>query len=103
MHDCGAQRVVPPPLRRLLAISPDAASFATLGFDAACRDLVVRGRLERVLATFIEGYNLALAARGQWELAAALRRGFDDHHVGFAFEGAGMLYALLDLAMPWRP
>jgi enediyne biosynthesis protein E3 len=88
---------------RLLAIPPEAASFSSLGFGAAgpC-DAEVRGRLERVLEVFVEGYNLALARRGQDELAAALRGRFDPHHVGFAFEGAGMAYALLDLATPWR-
>jgi len=87
--------------RRLLAIPLRAASFAELGF-APC-DAEVRGRLERVLETFIHGFNLCLAIGDPGELAAALRDRFDAHHVGFAFEGAGMYYALLDLLMPWRP
>jgi hypothetical protein len=90
-------------LRRLLAIPPGAASFAALGFAAGgpC-DAEVRSRLERVLAVFAAGYNLTLATADQGKLAVELRRRFDDHHAGFAFEGAGMAYALLDLATPWR-
>jgi hypothetical protein len=89
-------------LRRLLAIPPGAASFSALGFGGGGPwGAEVRGRLERVLEVFLAGYNLALAAGGQEELAAELRGRFDDHHVGFAFEGAGMAYAMLDLAMPW--
>lgn len=87
--------------RRLLAISPRVASFAELGF-APC-DEAVRGRLEKVLETFIHGYNLSLSIGDPEELAATLRGQFDAHHVGFAFEGAGMYYALCDLLAPWRP
>jgi len=86
-------------LRRLLAIPPGAASFSALGFgDGGPCDAGVRGRLERVLEVFLAGYNLALATGEQEELAAELRGRFDDHHVGFAFEGAGMAFAMLDLA-----
>ncbi|HYX25799.1 MAG TPA: DUF1702 family protein, partial [Thermoanaerobaculia bacterium] len=89
------------PWRRLLAIPPRAASFAELGF-APC-DAAVRGRLEKVLETFVLGYDLALALDDPERLAATLHRQLDAHHVGFAFEGAGMCYALCDLLMPWRP
>ena len=78
--------------RRLLTIPQRAVSFAELGF-APC-DAAVRGRLERVLSTFVHGYNLSLSIDDPEELAAALRRELDAHHVGFAFEGAGMAYAL---------
>jgi uncharacterized protein DUF1702 len=89
-------------LRRwLLAIPPRAASFVELGF-APC-DADVRGRLEQVLETFIQGFNLCLSIGDPGELAATLRHRFDAHHVGFAFEGAGMYFALLDLLTPWRP
>ncbi|HEX3554764.1 MAG TPA: DUF1702 family protein [Thermoanaerobaculia bacterium] len=89
------------PWRRLLAIPPRAASFAELGF-APC-DAAVRGRLEKVLETFVHGYNLALEIADPELLAATLRRQLDAHHVGFAFEGVGLCYALGDLLAPWRP
>jgi hypothetical protein len=88
-------------LGRLLAIPPRAASFSELGF-APC-DAEVRGRLEKVLETFIHGYNLALSISDPERLAATLHDRLDAHHLGFAFEGAGMYYALCDLLAPWRP
>src|ERR1043165_5084761 len=87
--------------RRLLTLPPSAVSFAGLGF--APTDAVVRSHLEKVLTTFVHGYNLSLAIPDQAELAAPLRQQLDDHFVGFAFEGAGMAYALRDLLAPWRP
>jgi hypothetical protein len=57
----------------------------------------VAGRLEYVFECFIGGYNLALASRSNAALARELDAGFDSHHVGFAYEGAGMALALLDL------
>ena len=63
----------------------------------------MRGRLEKVLETFIHGYNLSLSIDDPGLLAATLRRQLDAHHVGFAFEGVGMSYALRDLLAPWRP
>jgi enediyne biosynthesis protein E3 len=86
---------------RMLAVPLRAASFSVLGFEPC--DAEIRGRLERILETFLQGYNLALALADQQELAAALRGRFDDALVGFGFEGAGMAYALLDLLAPWRP
>jgi hypothetical protein len=77
------------------------ASFAALGF-AAC-DPAVRARLEKVLEAFLHGYNRAVAIADPQALAAALRGELDSHHLGFAFEGAGMRYALCDLLAPWRP
>jgi enediyne biosynthesis protein E3 len=87
--------------RRLLALDARAASFDSLGF-APC-DAAVRARLEKVLETFIQGYNLTVSLGNPQLVAATLRRQLDAHHVGFAFEGAGMAYALSDLLAPWRP
>jgi enediyne biosynthesis protein E3 len=87
-------------IRRLLAIPPRAASLARLGFPPC--DAAVRRRLEKVLETFLHGYNLALAIDDPEELAATLRHQLDDHHVGFAFEGVGLACALRDLLLPWR-
>jgi len=87
--------------RRLLAIPLRAASFDELGF-APC-DAAVRGCLEKVLETFLQGYNLSLTISDPSELAAELRCRFDAHHVGFAFEGVGMYCTLCDLLAPWRP
>lgn len=86
----------------IFSLPARAASFDRLGFGPC--DAAVRTRLERVLETFLHGYNLTLAYSDDPELVAAtLRRQLDDHHVGFAFEGAGMALALRDLLAPWRP
>ena len=87
--------------RRLLAVPLGAASLAALGC-APC-DPEVHARLEQALETFIHGYNLCLSIADPSPLAASLGDRFDAHHVGFAFEGVGMYYALLDLLTPWRP
>ena len=91
---------LPPLVGRLLAIRPQAVTFDRLGF--LC-DAAVRPRLEQVLATFADGYNLALAVDDTEMLAAELRRSFDDQHVGFAFEGAGLYLGLRDLLAPRGP
>ncbi|HEV2846311.1 MAG TPA: DUF1702 family protein, partial [Thermoanaerobaculia bacterium] len=72
----------------MFTLSAGAASFDRLGF-APC-DAAVRARLEKVLETFIQGYNLTLSLGNPQLVASTLRRQLDAHHVGFAFEGAGM-------------
>jgi hypothetical protein len=53
-----------------------------------------------VLHTFIEGYNIALAAAIPSELAAQLDSSFEPAFVGFAYEGAGLYFGLTDLLVP---
>jgi hypothetical protein len=86
--------------RRLLAIDPSEASFAKRRFDPC--DAGVREHLEAMIGAFIEGYNQAVTIPDGAAVAAALHRCFDDHHVGFAFEGVGMYLALLDVLLPGR-
>ena len=86
--------------RSLLALSPEEATFERRKFD--CVDSMARADLEEVLRVFISGYNLTLEIQDYELLAQRLERTFDRHHVGFAFEGAGMCCALLDLLAPRR-
>jgi enediyne biosynthesis protein E3 len=86
--------------RSLLAISPKEASFERREFD--CVDSMARAGLEEVLRVFISGYNLTLQIQDYELLAQRLETSFDRHHVGFAYEGAGMCCALLDLLAPRR-
>lgn len=86
--------------KRILRISPQEVSFEACGFDAC--DPRVQTKLEAIGHVFVEGYRLALEIPDDEQLAATLERTFDPHHVGFAFEGAGFYYALLDVLMPWR-
>jgi hypothetical protein len=85
----------------LLKIRPEDASFKSRGFDPC--DPVVGRRLEKMLESFIGGYNTAVETSDQDELARRLHAAYDDHHVGFAFEGVGLYLALLDMLVPGKP
>jgi hypothetical protein len=79
---------------RLLNISPAETSFAVRGFHEAVPKK--RRVLEQHGAAFVTGFNLALAAGDGDELAdPALALPAAER--GFAYEGAGMALALLDL------
>jgi hypothetical protein len=86
--------------KSLLAISPREASFERRNFENL--DSPARANLEEVLRVFICGYNLTLEIRDYDLLARRLEESFDKHYRGFAFEGAGMCCALLDLLAPRR-
>lgn len=83
-------------LRAVLGIDPAEATFARRGFAVGAPE--TRERLERVGLTFLEGYHAALEGG---DLAARLDE-TEPAMRGFAFEGAGMAAALLDLLTPWR-
>lgn len=85
-------------LRAVLGIDPAEATFARRGFTAATPE--ARERLERVGPTFLYGYHAALQS-DEGGLAARLEETEPVMH-GFAYEGAGMALALLDLLTPWR-
>lgn len=84
--------------KSLLTVSPMEASFERRKFDSL--DSPARANLEEVLRVFISGYNLTLAIQDHELLARRFEKEFDSHYAGFAFEGAGMCYALLDLLVP---
>jgi hypothetical protein len=86
--------------RRLLSLSPNEASFSRRGFPG-CRS-ASRGHLEKVIRTFIEGYNAALDRTDMVQLADLLDSSFSPAFVGFAYEGAGLYFGLVDLLLP-RP
>jgi hypothetical protein len=86
-------------LEGIFALSPRAVALDALGF--ACADQRVRESLEKILSVFVAGYNAALKGRDYALVSTQLANEFDPHHVGFAFEGAGMCYALFDLLTPW--
>jgi hypothetical protein len=86
---------------RLLKIRPKEASFKARGFDAC--DSTVSRKLEHMLESFIGGYNLAVETPDKVELSGRLYAAFDSHHVGFAFEGVGLYFAMLDMLIPGKP
>lgn len=81
-----------------LRLAPEEASFARRGFEGG--DPAVRVRLEGIIRTFIGGYQLALESDDDARLVERLEAEFDAHHVGFAYEGAGLCFAVLDVLWP---
>ena len=81
-----------------LRLSPDEASFVRRGFEGG--DPAVRARLEGIIRTFIAGYTMALESSDDARLVERLEAAFDAHHVGFAYEGAGLYFAVLDVLWP---
>jgi enediyne biosynthesis protein E3 len=85
---------------RWIRIAPRETDFDVRGF-APC-PARVRRLLELHGASFARGFNTAIAAPAMTELDAQLAA-VPGEERGFAFEGAGMGLALLDLILPGRP
>lgn len=85
--------------KQFLRISVEEASFARRGFHQ--KDDQTRRRLEHVGFTFLLGYNAALDQPDIARLVQQLNTVAKELR-GFAFEGASMSLALLDLITPWR-
>jgi len=83
---------------RLFGLSPKESSFARRGFLA--HNEGARRQLECAGETFVLGYREALEACDLGALAQRLSR-VPAEFAGFAFEGAAMALALLDLLLPW--
>src|SRR6185369_11247246 len=84
--------------RRLLELSPQEVSFSRLGFPGSSSPN--RAHLEKVIQTFVEGYNTAVGGGDRKQLAQRLDASFSPAFVGFAYEGAGFYFALADLLIP---
>jgi enediyne biosynthesis protein E3 len=97
-------RLAAPSLDRFVArwirIAPRETDFDVRGF--APSPARVRRLLELHGASFARGFNTAMTAPGVTELDAGLAAVAGEER-GFAFEGAGMALALLDLLLPGRP
>ncbi|HWR82172.1 MAG TPA: DUF1702 family protein [Candidatus Deferrimicrobium sp.] len=85
--------------QRLLGISESQTSFVPRGFH--WRDENARQHLEKSGAAFVHGYNSALSDDRPEPLASRLHE-VELEKVGFAFEGASMALALLDLLTPFN-
>ncbi len=85
---------------RIFALSPGRFTASMRAGGDTRRN--VRANLDHVLRVFVAGYNVALGGADDASVADRLADSFDPHYVGFAFEGAGMCYALFDLLVPWR-
>ena len=83
---------------RLLGIDVAEAEFARRDFSPG--DPSRRERLEEIGRTFITGYNTALRLRDPDATAPRFDATARELQ-GFAFEGAAMGFALLDILTPW--
>jgi enediyne biosynthesis protein E3 len=85
--------------RRFFEISLDEASFERRGFRGG--NAAVRERLDRIGRCLLYGYHAALESDEPDSLAASLHSIAPEDR-GFAFEGAGMMLAILDRTSPWN-
>ena len=69
------------------------------GFDIA--DPGIKARIEKIGETFVFGYHAALIDDGNHALETQLNTVVPELR-GFAYEGAAMALALLDLLTPWQ-
>jgi hypothetical protein len=83
---------------RVLGLSLDEASFDRHGFPGSGSPS--RAHLEHVIHTFIMGYNTALHEADLSRLVHRLDSSFEPGFVGFAYEGAGLYFAVTDLLIP---
>jgi enediyne biosynthesis protein E3 len=81
------------PVRRLLRLSPEQASFETRGF--AVGNASRQSALEEIGRTFIGGYNIALSTARLSSVVDYVGRVAADNR-GFAVEGAAMGAAVVD-------
>lgn len=84
--------------RQILGISPEETDFGKRGFRGG--DKQARARLERIGATFLEGYHAALETDAD-KLGPRLNT-IEAEWRGFAFEGAAMGLAIIDFMTPWQ-
>jgi hypothetical protein len=85
--------------KQLFQLPIEEATFARRGFRGA--DKRARQRLELIGATFLLGYHAALEESDLSVLTQRLNS-VDAELRGFAFEGAAMGLALVDLLTPWK-
>lgn len=94
--------------QRLFSISPEEATFARRGFQSS--DAKAQQQLEQIGRTFLQGYHAAIAlkaapkaiASDQSEVLIIQLNTIAPEWRGFAFEGAAMGLALLDILTPWK-
>ena len=86
-------------LARAISIDPRETELAVRGFAPCSAE--VRAALEEHGRSFVHGFNSSTRARDEDELEASLEAVAAPER-GFAFEGAAMGLALLDLVLPRR-
>jgi enediyne biosynthesis protein E3 len=82
----------------VLSLPHKEASFSRRGFPGMASPS--REHLEAILHAFIDGYNLAVVESDTKELVRRLNSSMAPEFVGFAYEGTGLYFALMDLLIP---
>ena len=85
--------------RRIFGMSLDEVTFARRGFRGG--EGPVREHVEKVGVSFLAGFHLALEDDRPETLIGRLEE-VENAFRGFAYEGAAMSIALLDVLQPWR-
>lgn len=86
-------------LKRLaMGLNHHEASLSYQGFPGM--NSPSRAHLEAILHAFVDGYNLAVVEPDTKELVRRLEGAIAPEYVGFAFEGTGLYFAVMDLMIP---
>lgn len=86
-------------IKEIIKISPAETNFERRGFYQ--NNIQIQQHLEKVGYTFLLGYHAAIKDEGLKALEVELNQ-VELELRGFAFEGAGMGLALLDILTPWN-
>ena len=86
-------------LRAIFGISQEEVTFGRRGFREG--ETKTRQRLEQIGTIFLQGYHAVLENDDPSFLSVKLNR-IEPELCGFAFEGAAMSLALLDIFTPWK-
>ena len=84
--------------RLALGLSFEEASFARQQFPGL--GSASQEHLETILRAFVDGFNLALVEPDAKALVRRLTDSIAPEYVGFAFEGTGLYFAIMDLMIP---
>ena len=82
----------------VLSLPHKEASFSRRGFPSISSPS--REHLETIIHAFIDGYNLAVVEPDMRELARRLNSSIAPEYLGFAYEGTGLYFAVMDLMIP---
>jgi hypothetical protein len=95
----GSKLSVPTRLKSLvLSLPHKEASFSRRGFPGIASPS--REHLETIIHAFIDGYNLAVVESDTRELVRRLDASIAPEYRGFAYEGTGLYFAVMDLLIP---
>ncbi len=84
--------------KKIFGLSHTDRMFRNL--DVSSDDIKKKEHLMQIVKSLIKGYNFALEAKNGVQLVNRIENELNDHQKGFAFEGTGMYFALMDLIFP---